>query len=122
MKKLRNDILLIGGIVVICIIMIISFYACSVKENLMASVYHKETLVLTIDLNNLIEEEQFIVQGDLDEVIIIANKKGVRISSAGCKDEICINQGTIYMSSQSLVCLPNRIYIRLVGNGLDVSI
>ena len=123
MKKIRNDLILIGCIILIAVILLIGIYSCGKKDNLVAYVYHNNEVVLTIDLSTLEEETIYYVEGDVDTVVIIASNKGIRISEAGCKDNVCVNQGMINNSAQTITCLPNRIVIRLEGKeGVDVQI
>lgn len=123
MKKFKNDIILIVSILVVAIVMLISLYACGQKDNLVAYVYHDNQLVLTIDLDTLEEETIYTVEGDVSKVVIAASKSGVRVLEAGCTDEICMNQGIINNSAQTITCLPNKIVIRLEGKeGVDVEV
>lgn len=122
MKKFRNDIILIACFLLVAILLLISLYACGEKDNLVAYVYHNNNLVLTIDLDSLEQETIYNVDGDVDTVVIAASKDGIRILEAGCKDEICINQGTINNSAQTITCLPNKVVIKLEGKkGVDVE-
>ncbi len=123
MKKIRNDLILIGCIILVALMLLIGIYSCGTKDNLVAYVYHNNELVLTIDLSTLEEETIFYVDGDVNTVSIVASNKGIRISEAGCKDNVCVNQGIINNSSQTITCLPNRIVIKLEGKeGVDVEI
>ncbi|MBU5626023.1 NusG domain II-containing protein [Oscillibacter sp. MSJ-2] len=42
---------------------------------------------------------------------------GVRVRSSDCPSQDCVHTGTITRSGQSIVCLPARISIQLVGDG-----
>ena len=39
----------------------------------------------------------------------------VFITDADCPDQLCIRQGAISNTSQSIVCLPNKVVIELIG-------
>ena len=41
---------------------------------------------------------------------------GVRVRSSDCPSQDCVHTGTITRSGQSIVCLPARISIQLVGD------
>lgn len=46
----------------------------------------------------------------------------VRMVSSTCADGLCVKQGAIRMAGQTIVCLPNRVSIRLDGaanGGMD---
>lgn len=42
---------------------------------------------------------------------------GVWVAQADCPDQICVKQGKISASGESIVCLPHRLVIRLEGGG-----
>ncbi len=45
-----------------------------------------------------------------------------RMVSSSCKDQLCVKQGAIRMSGQTIVCLPNEVSVRLEGDadgGMD---
>ena len=39
--------------------------------------------------------------------------KGVEIIEASCPDKVCIHQGFITKASESIVCLPNKVHIKI---------
>ena len=49
-----------------------------------------------------------------DNIVKIDGKK-VGMQTAQCKDQDCIRQGFIDRQGQMIVCLPNRILIRIEG-------
>lgn len=88
----------------------------------MAYIYHGNELVETIDLETLKEETTYQVEGDLGRVVFVADAKGIRVLEARCPDEICIHQGKITSTAGTITCLPNKVYVRLEGKGVDVAV
>lgn len=43
------------------------------------------------------------------------NGNGVRVCASDCPTQDCVHTGAIFKSGQSIVCLPGRMVIRLVG-------
>jgi hypothetical protein len=41
----------------------------------------------------------------------------VRMVDSACPDKLCVHEGLIGESGNSIVCLPNRVVLRLVGAG-----
>ncbi len=60
---------------------------------------------------------------DVDHFNKVVIKDGkVQMEDASCHNHVCIRQGKIKRNNQSIVCLPNRVVVRIVaGNnqGLD---
>lgn len=46
---------------------------------------------------------------------VIVEDEAVWVESSGCPGQDCVHSGRIYTSGQVIVCLPNRVEIRLVG-------
>ena len=47
---------------------------------------------------------------------MVFERGGVRMTRSACRDKICIHMGTIDARGKAIVCLPNRVVIRVVGN------
>ncbi len=48
----------------------------------------------------------------------VVNRDGVvRIASADCRNQICVNSQAISAAGQSIICLPHRVSVELVGSG-----
>ncbi len=41
----------------------------------------------------------------------------VRMVDSACRDKLCVHEGLISESGNSIVCLPNRVVLRLAGTG-----
>lgn len=52
------------------------------------------------------------------------NNEGVCVASSDCPTQDCVHTGTISRGGQSIVCLPARLSVRLVGgdDGVDAVI
>jgi|LSQX01.3.fsa_nt_gb hypothetical protein len=45
----------------------------------------------------------------------------VRVVEANCPDQIDVKSGWISKENQMLVCLPNRVMIKIIGEGLQLD-
>lgn len=50
---------------------------------------------------------------------VTADRDGLCVSSSDCPTQDCVHTGTISRSGQSIVCLPGRIVIQLIGGAAD---
>lgn len=41
------------------------------------------------------------------------------LTDANCPDKLCVKQGKVRYGGQSIVCLPNRLTVRVISNGED---
>lgn len=39
----------------------------------------------------------------------------VQMAYSTCKNQICVNDGSINMTNQSIVCLPNKVLVEITG-------
>ena len=46
---------------------------------------------------------------------LVIKDGAVHMEEASCPDKVCIKQGTISKTGQSIVCLPNRVIVTITG-------
>ena len=66
---------------------------------------------------SLAEDQRFSVDGPLGETEIEIKDKRVRVVDSPCRREICVQTGWIGKPYQTIICMPNRVVIRLLSNG-----
>lgn len=59
------------------------------------------------------------VHGD-DYNLVVIKDRGVRVTEYTCPDGLCSKQGTISHAGEQIVCLPNRLVVRIRETGADV--
>lgn len=110
MKK--KEIFLISFLFLLSIILFIFQEKASYPSYLIVEVNNKE--ILKININTLKSKKEFSVEGILGKSFFLYDpKKGIRMISSPCPDKICIRQGWINKAGETIVCLPNRVVIRL---------
>ncbi|XZK29492.1 NusG domain II-containing protein [Clostridium perfringens] len=70
-----------------------------------------ETLELKENLNKIIKIEEGL---GVNEIYI--NKGQVYMNHSNCTDKVCMRQGKISKIGESIVCLPNRVFIEIKGD------
>lgn len=63
----------------------------------------------------LTEDRILEIKGPLGHTEIEIKNGKIRIKKAPCRDKICIKQGWISSSGESLICLPNRVMVNITG-------
>ncbi len=91
----------------------------------MATVEGERNVVILLDgeeverirLTPNMEEKELCIDTDngMYNIVSIA-KDGVRVIEASCSDKLCIKQGRIDNPGQSIVCLPNKLVIKILGD------
>lgn len=70
-----------------------------------------ESLELKENLNKIIKIEEGL---EINEIFI--NKGQVYMNHSNCTDKVCMRQGKISKIGESIVCLPNRVFIEIKGD------
>lgn len=75
-------------------------------------------IVNEIDLTDVNEPYSFTVDGPGGFSNTIQVEPGrIRVSEAGCPDQVCVHQGYISDGTVPIVCLPNQLIIEIIGGG-----
>ena len=73
--------------------------------------------VRRIDLNNVHEDEIIKIKNDYGENHIRISRDGVSVIYTDCPGKVEVKETPINKIGQSLVCLPHRLTIEIIGDG-----
>ena len=108
-KKLKNDLILIFVLLLLIVISFI-FINPDVKGKYV-SVSVNGTQTAQYELSKDFETD--IVSNGVNHLVI---KNGeAYISSADCKNLVCVNSGKIKKTGETIVCLPHNLIIEIVS-------
>ena len=83
-----------------------------------ARIIHKGQVLLELNLN---KDQRVTIDGDRGPVVVQVKNRAIRIIESECQNHFCVKNGAINKVNQIIVCVPNRIVIKILGNpGLDV--
>lgn len=115
----KSDLKLILVLLIIFIPITILIISNSSKGS-SAEVYHNNKLIKAIDLNI---NKEYIVNGDNGNVKIIVKDNKIKVDSENSPNHLCSKQGYISSSFETIVCLPNKIVIKIIDdNKLDTKV
>ncbi|MBR4123189.1 MAG: NusG domain II-containing protein [Clostridia bacterium] len=111
-RKFKNDLRLIGGILLVAIICFILFFA-TLEPGDFVQISVNGKAIKSFDLNKNTEFE--IVTGENDEQInlLVIENGYAFIKSANCPDKICEHHIKIKNSGETIVCLPHKVVISI---------
>ena len=121
-KVLRNDLILIGSLLVLAIISLVVVLTLKTKKNLQAKVYVQNEVMEVIDLSKK-EEKDYYIQGLKGMVHIHTKNGGIAIVESNCPHQDCVNMGYVYETNRPIICAYNAVYIIIEGKAnFDVEI
>lgn len=120
MKK--NDIKIIVGVLIIAgLFYLFNQYRISKMDinNVYVEINVDGELYKKVKLN---DEKEIKIEREDGYNIIRVHDNGVEMIEANCPDQICVKSGFISKVGSTIVCLPHKIYVEIVGDmedGLD---
>ena len=112
--KTRHWLLLFGGLLSLCLACMLWFPHLH-TAGCAAEIYQDGVLVRTVDLSALTGPLEIPVDTGYGENIILAEPGQISVKSASCPDQLCVRQGVIKSGVYPIVCLPNRVVVRITG-------
>lgn len=87
------------------------FYNIGSPESTAAVVYRNGRMIKELSLG---EDGEYLIEGRYRNKIIVADGK-VSIAESDCPGNDCVHSGWINEAGRTIVCLPNRLEIRIEG-------
>ncbi|MDF2486313.1 MAG: putative rane protein [Herbinix sp.] len=109
----KNDIILIGVVLLLGLAFIIfinltkeegSKVVITVEGEVYDTLYLKENTTYTLELKDGTYNTFEIKDGYVD------------MSDASCPDKICVNHKSIHYNNETIVCLPNKVVLEVMGS------
>lgn len=110
-RKKRNERILFAGLAAVILILFAFNYLTSRKNAVLVEVSVDGQILETYRLNETVNTVIESSRGGTNHLII--QDGGVSISEASCPDKVCVHQGGIRETGQSLVCLPNKVIVTI---------
>lgn len=111
-KVIRNDIILIGVILIVAVALFLGFKITQRSGNrVVVNVGGK--VVAEYSLKENLKQEIFTSEGNELENLLVIKDGEAYISSANCPDKICVEHRPISKTGESIVCLPHKLVISI---------
>lgn len=107
----------IGDLIAVCAVVALIFAAFFFvmpdkdAEGASVQIYLNGSLVKELPLD---EDGSYTVNGEYENVITVSGGS-VCIEASTCPGEDCVHSGSISAPGRSIVCLPNRVEVRING-------
>ena len=115
-NRRKGDVFLIAIVVLAAGLAALFFYGKNAEPAAYAVVEQDGELLMRLPLS---KEKEVRVEWNGGYNIICVKERSVCILDADCPDKLCVRQGSVMRSGQSIVCLPHRLTVRLEKEGED---
>lgn len=106
----KSDLKLIVLLLLIVFFIIFGFKVFEQEDAKKAVVYYENDIILTIDLSI---NKKYQVDGYNGKVNIVVEDGKIKVDSENSPLHLCSNQGYVSASYETIVCLPNKITIKI---------
>ena len=112
LKFCKADILAIAMVAALAILVSIIFWtSVGSEEGNMVMIYQEGKLIQELSLDH---DTEFVIEGDYENVVTVKDGKAA-ITKSDCPGPDCVHSGWIHEAGRSIVCLPNRVELRIEG-------
>ena len=81
-------------------------------ENAMVQIFRDGKLMQELSLES---DQSILITGEYENTVVIRDGRAC-IAQSTCPGEDCVHSGWISSPGRSVVCLPNRVEIRITGS------
>ena len=81
------------------------------EDQLKVQIWKNSELIRELPLNT---DAQIRIEGDYENTVMIRGDRAA-ITESICPGEDCVHSGWISRSGRSIICLPNRVEVRITG-------
>lgn len=62
------------------------------------------------------QDREVAVEGPVGRTVVAIHEGHVHVAEASCRDKVCISMGAVSTPGAWIACLPNRVFIRVLGS------
>lgn len=108
----KKDIILCIIVLLTSAVIYLLFNILETTNNKTAVVYYDNKIILKIDLNNT-NKQEYEVEGLNGKIKIESQEGKVRVIEENSPKHLCSKQGYISKGYETIICLPNKIVIKI---------
>ena len=112
-----GDLLAVGAVLLLAAVIFVLFFLPAQGEAAYAQVYQNGRLLHTL---SLAQNREVTVTGEYRCTVTVKDGS-VAVTASDCPGEDCVHSGWIRSPGRSIVCLPNGLELRVVGETGDVD-
>ena len=111
----KGDILAIGLTLLLALFVGAAFLPEENSGNATVQIWQDGEMIRQLPLE---EDNRLEIAGQYRSLVVIENGR-VWMEESDCPGEDCVHSGSVGSVGRSIICLPNRVEIRIVGEDAD---
>lgn len=114
----KRDLVIITGFLVFAVVLfLVSAFVNRIPgDRVIVEVDGKEAVCFPLS-----ENTEYVIKGVHFTNTLVIRDGEAYISEAECPDKICVRHGNISKSGESIVCLPNRVVVKIAGEAAEAD-
>lgn len=112
MKRYKKDIIVVLLLLVVALGLYMVLNIINSKDARYVKIYKEDALMKIYPIN---ADGQYEIKTENDFNQIIIEKGSVYMKDANCPDELCVKQGIISKTGESIICLPHKIVVKIAS-------
>ena len=121
-KTLRNDLILIGSLLLVAVLCLVLLLTNRQKDNLIATISVQNDVVETIDLSKN-EDADYYIDGLKGQLHVHIHAGAIAVVESNCPHQDCVRMGYVSESGHPIICAYNAVSIVIEGGAAnDVEI
>lgn len=120
MRKLikKGDLIIVLSLLLLSCLIFVGIKAFSSNGNYV-EIEQNGKIIAQLDIN---EDTSFdIVSGDKTTNTVVIKDSAVNVINADCPDKICQKHAPISKTGESIVCLPNKVFVTIKGDKTEID-
>ncbi len=113
-KKLRNDIILVGSLLLVAVIALVFVLVRKVKSNT-AKIYVQDKIVEVVDLT-VATDADYYIEGLKGTLHVKRHNHAVGVVESNCPHQDCVHMGYVKTSTRPIICAYNNVTIIIDGS------
>ena len=113
-KVLRNDLILIGSLLLVAVLCLVLVLTHRQKDNLVATICVQNNVVETIDLSKK-EDADFYIDGVKGKLHVHTHEGAIAVLESNCPHQDCVRMGYVSESGHPIICAYNQVSIVIEG-------
>lgn len=109
---LKGDYIIIVSVIGLAFVLFYFTLGSFSGDGDIVEIYLNNEIIHSLPIN---KEETILIEDKFKNTIVIKNNS-VSVIHSTCPDGVCENFGSINGANESIICMPNRLIVKIVGN------